>query len=46
MKNYISICGQKIEITDEQVEQIKDSLGKTIYPMGIATILENQWTGT
>ena len=27
MKNYISICGQEIELTEEQVEQIRASLG-------------------
>jgi len=27
MKNYISICGQEIELTEEQVEKIRVSLG-------------------
>ena len=27
MENYIKICGQKIELTDEQVEQLKKSFG-------------------
>ena len=27
MKNYISICGHEIELTEEQVEQIRASLG-------------------
>ena len=27
MKNYISICGQKIELTEEQVEKIRAGLG-------------------
>ena len=27
MENYIKICGQKINLTDEQVEQLKKSLG-------------------
>ena len=27
MDNYIKICGQKIELTDEQVEQLKKSFG-------------------
>ena len=27
MENYISICGQKINLTDEQVKQLKQSFG-------------------
>ena len=29
MENYINICGQQINLTDEQVEQLKESFGLT-----------------